>query len=518
MAKKGLLVFTILLILFSGCGRKIERNRDYLSISMSSDPVILNPILSVDSASSEITDLVYNGLIKINPNLEVVPDLADTWIIKDKGLTYVFKLKKGVKWHDGYPFTAEDVKFTYDKIMDPATQTVRREMFAPFESFEVLDTYTLIAKLKEPYAPAILSFGMGVIPKHIFEKLNINDNEYNNRPIGTGPYKFVEWKKGRYVRLISNPDYYEHKPKIDTIVFEIIPEEAVSLMKLESGDIDIASIQPQEVERIKKNKNINVFITDQLAYTYIAFNFKREKFRDVRIRRALTYLIDRQSLVDYILQGYGEVAYSPIPPVSWAHNPNVVKYEFAPEKGLELLAQAGYNQRNKDGQLINKQGEVFKFTIITNQGNDIRKQVAEYIQAQLRQYGIDMEIRLIEWSSFIKKYIEPRDFEAVLLGWSLGVDPDQFGIWHSTQQTRGFNFISYENKEVDRLLEEGRKETNIDKRKKIYYRFQELIAEDVPYIFLYYPKGITGINKRVKVVKPSRFSLMYYLIDWELTR
>lgn len=518
MAKKRILVFIFIVLAAFSVSCTNHRERRYLSISMSAGPIVLNPILSVDSASSEITDLVYNGLIKIDPHLNVVPDLADTWIIKNNGLTYVFKLKRGVKWQDGYNFTAYDVKFTYDKIMDTRTQTVRREMFEPFSSFSAPDSYTFIATLNQPYAPAIQSFGMGILPRHLFKNVDINNNRFNNHPIGTGSYKFVEWRRGQYVKLTANADYYEHKPYIDTIIFEIIPDEAVSIMKLEKGDIDIAGIQPQDVSRIRKNKGIRIYLTDQLAYTYIAFNLKRKIFQDKRVRQGLSYLIDKKKLVKYILSGYGQVATGPIPPVSWAYNPDVKRYNYDPEKGLQLLAAAGYKTRNTSGELINSAGTPLKFTLVTNQGNNIRKQVAEYIQSKLRKYGINIDVRIIEWSGFIKKYIAPRDFDAVLMGWGLGVDPDQYAIWHSSQILKGFNFIGYSNKKVDKLLERGRRITDKAERKTIYWQIQRLIALDEPYIFLYYPQGITGINRRVDVVKPSRFSLMYHLIDWKFLK
>ena len=518
MAKKRLLIPALIgIFLLSACSSNVNKlANDTIYIGITSDPIILNPILSTDSASSDITDMIFSGLVKVNPKLQIVPDLCDTWTVSADGKIYTFKIRHGIKWHDGTPFTAYDAKFTYDIILDTRTQTVRREMFSSFSHFDVPDSYTLIAYLKKPYAPAIVSFGMSIIPKHIFEGKDINTTEWNNKPIGTGPYEFVAWKRGQYVLLKANPTYFMHKPNIAKILFKVIPEETVQLMNLERGSLDMTSIPPAEVGRLKKNNRIQIFYTDQLAYSYIGFNLRRPLFKNKKIRQALSYLVNRKAIVKYIQNGLGTPATGPIPPVGWAYTANVKQYTFNPRKGLNLLNEAGFKNKDKKGFLVNAAGKELTFNLATNQGNDVRKQVLEFVQATWRKYGINASVNVVEWSSFIKKYINSHNFDAVLLGWQTGIDPGQYAIWHSSQMQKGFNFIGYSNPKVDKLLESGRREMDRQKRKNIYFKFQKEIADDAPYIFLYYPKGITGVSKRINVVKPTRFSLMYNFIDWNI--
>ena len=252
---------------------------------------------------------------------------------------------------------------------------------------------------------------------------------------------------------------------------------------------------------MKSVKGINVYESDVLLYTYLGFNLANPKFADKRVRQALAYATDKKQLVGLILRGLGSPAYAPSAPVSWAYSNDVPKYPYDPEKAKKLLKEAGV----KD----------LEFTILVNQGNKEREKAAVILQQQYKKVGVKVNVRVLEWSALLKivnANKDPKDFEAVIMGWSLGLDPDAYSIWHSSQYPRGFNFIKYKNPEVDKLLEQGRATTARVERKKIYARLWKTIAEDQPYIFLWYPKEISGVSDKVGgLSKPGPAGLFLHI-------
>ena len=498
-----------------------------LIISSIGDASFLNPILAQDSASSDINGFVFNGLIKYNRNLDgFVGDLAESWKVEGgQEPRITFFLRKGVLWHDGKSFTADDVKFTYDKIMDPKTNTVRRSSFELVKNAEVLDPYTFRVTYKQPFSPGLESWGMGIIPKHLLENVDINTASFNRKPIGTGPFRFAEWVTDEKIVVETNPRYFEGKPNLDGIIYRIIPEAALNEMEIMTRGVDYSGVFPYEYRRMNEVPFLGVYSQPSLGYTYIGYNFKNPLFQDRRVRHALTYAVNREAIVQYVLYGLGVVATGPFPNQMWYWNPDVKPIPYDPPKAKALLEEAGW-KANKDG-ILEKDGKPFRFTLITNSGNDTRRDVGVLVQRQLREIGIDVTLELYEWSVFIKDFINAKHFDACILGWSLSVDPDAYEIWHSSQIEKGFNFVSYRNPEVDRLWEEGRSEYNIEKRKKIYWRIHELIAEDQPYTFLFVPLGISALQKKFALldkdgtgretfheIKMEKAGLLYDLTKW----
>jgi peptide/nickel transport system substrate-binding protein len=275
---------------------------------------------------------------------------------------------------------------------------------------------------------------------------------------------------------------------------------------------------------------LKLYSQPSLGYTYIGYNLKNGLFQEKKVRQALTYAINREEIVQYVLYGLGAVATGPFPNHLWYSNPHVKPVPYDPERARQLLAEAGWKDTNGDG-ILDWQGKPFQLTLITNSGNDTRRDVGVLVQRQLREIGIDVTLELYEWSVFLQDFINERHFDACILGWSLSVDPDAYMIWHSSQIERGFNFISYRNPEVDRLLEEGRREYDTEKRKQIYWQIHELIAEDQPYTFLFVPLGISALQKRFallekdaagkEILHPIRMEkagLMYDLIKWTVPK
>jgi peptide/nickel transport system substrate-binding protein len=481
------------------------------------DASYLNPILAQDSASSEINGFVFNGLIKYDRNLQnFVGELAESWKIKEGAEPEItFFLRKGVLWHDGKEFTAEDVKFTYDKIMDEKTNTVRRSDYELVKTAEVLDPYTFRVTYKQPFSPGLGTWSMGIIPKHLLENQDINTTSFNRKPVGTGPFRFVEWVSDEKIVVEANPRYFQGKPYLDRIIYRIIPETSLSEMELLTRGIDSYSVWPFQFQRMKEVSFLNVYSQPSLGYTYIGYNFKNPLFQDKRVRQALTYAINREEIVQYVLYGLGKVANGPFPPQLWYSNPHVKPLPYDPAKARQLLAEAGWKDINGDG-ILEKDGKPFSFKLITNSGNDTRRDVGVLAQRAFRELGIDVKFEVYEWSVFLKNFINAKAFDACILGWSLSPDPDDYQIWHSSQIEKGFNFISYRNPEVDRLWEEGRREYDIEKRKVIYWRINELMAEDQPYTFLFVPLGITALQKKfVLVEKDSRSKEIFRPIKME---
>ncbi|MGB9627127.1 MAG: peptide-binding protein [Thermodesulfobacteriota bacterium] len=513
-------------------GSRPPQKVNQLIISSIGDASFLNPVLAQDSASSDINSFVFNGLIRYNRNLDgFVGELADSWKVEDGNAPKItFFLKKGILWHDGKEFTAHDVKFTYDKIMDEKTNTVRRSSYELVKEAEVVDPYTFRVTYKQPFSPGLETWSIGIIPKHLLEKEDINTTAFNRKPIGTGPFRFVEWVTDEKIVVEANPKYFEGRPRLYRIIYRIIPETSLSEMEILTKGIDYSGIFPHQVQRMSRIPFLKTYSQPSLGYTYIGYNHKNPLFQDRRVRLALTHAINREEIVQYVLYGFGTVATGPFPNHLWYCNPNVKPLPYDPKKARELLAESGWKDTDGDG-ILDKEGKPFRFTLITNSGNETRRDVGVLVQRQLREIGIDVKFELYEWSVFLKNFINARHFDACILGWGLSVDPDAYEIWHSSQIEKGFNFISYKNPEIDKLWEEGRREYDIEKRKRIYWRIHELMAEDQPYTFLYVPLGISALQKKFflvekdasgketfREIRMEKAGLMYDLVKWTVPR
>jgi peptide/nickel transport system substrate-binding protein len=481
-----------------------------LQLHLSGEPTVLNPILSTDASSSSVEGLIFSGLFRINSTLELEPDLAESYAVNETGTRYTFKLKKNVKWHDGHKFTAKDVKFTMDTVLNKKTNTVRRSNFiiggTPIQ-FKVIDDYTFEALLPKPFAPFLMRMAIGILPEHALKDIDINTASFNRSPIGTGPYKFKQWQPAQYVYLERNSNYYLDAPKVKTIIMKIVPDTNTALLAFEKQEVDEVGIPGKDLKRYQDESFLTLYRYYDLVYTYLGFNLNHPFFSDPNVRRAIAHAVDKSALVNGVLMGFGTKADIPSSPALWSYPPNdqIPIFDFDPKKAADLLASSGFTM-NPNTKILEKNGQPFSFKIITNKGNKDREKTAQMIQQMLRKVGINASIQLMEWSSFIatinaKK--TPKPFDAVILGWALGLDPDGHSIWHSSQYPNGFNFIGYNNPAVDKLLEQGRTTIESSDRKNIYHRIYKLIANDVPYVFLYFPETLQGINNRVKGLSPA---------------
>ncbi len=522
-------MFLCTLFLF-GCEKKAEEgpereatssqpaNGDAIVVASIGEPKKLIPMLASDSASAEIAGLIFNGLVKYDKDIKIIGDLAESWDISPDNLVITFHLRRGVKWQDGEEFTAEDCLFTYQKLIDPRVATPYKGDFERVEKAEVLGKYTFRVTYKEPFSPGLISWGMGILPRHLLEKEDLNTSRFNRSPLGTGPYKFKEWKTGERLILEVSEDYFEGRPHIDRYVYRIIPDQATMFLELESGGLDYSGLTPIQYKRQSETprfrKNFSKLRYPSFGYTYLGYNLKDPKFSDKRVRQALTYAINKEEIIEVVLMGLGTICTGPFPPESWAYNPEVKRYEYNPDKAKKLLTQAGWIDRDGDG-VLDKDGKKFEFELLTNHGNDQRRKCAEIIQRRLGEIGIKVKILIFEWQTFLHKYINKRRFEAIILGWALSRDPDSYDIWHSSKTgEQEFNFISYENREVDRLLVEGRRTFDLEKRREIYYKIHTLLAEDQPCTFLYVADALPAIHKRFRGIEKAPLGIWYNFIKW----
>jgi peptide/nickel transport system substrate-binding protein len=502
--------------LLPACGRKVERNPNTFVESSIGDARRLNPVIANDASSGEINDQVFNGLVKYDKDIKLVGDLAQRWTVENGGKTITFYLRKGVKWHDGQEFTAEDCLFTYKKLIDPNVATPYSSSYMDVRKAEVVSKYVFRVTYREPFSPALESWSMGIIPRHLLEGKDINTDDFNRHPVGTGPYKFREWLSAQKIVLDANDGYFEGRPNIDQFVYRIIPDSSTMFQELLFGGVDMMGLNPlqylrkSESPRIKEN--YRKFRYPANAFTYMGYNLRSPLFKDVKVRQALSYAIDRQGIIEGILLGIGRPCTGPFSTVSWAYNPNAKSYPYDPERARRMLTEAGWKENSRGSR--EKNGQSFRFTIMTNQGNNERIRTAEIIQQNLKAVGVKVDIRVMEWQAFLEQ-IDKRSFDAMILGWSMSRDPDLYDIWHSSKTRKGeYNFIGYSNPVVDRLLVEGRRTFNIEARKKIYYRIHAILAEEQPYAFLYVPDATPIVHKRFKGIEVAPLGIFYNFREW----
>jgi peptide/nickel transport system substrate-binding protein len=482
------------------------------------DASVLLPVLAPDMPSRRITELIFNGLVKYDKDVKLVSDLAESWEISPDRKTIRFYLRKGVKWHDGNPFTSRDVEFTYKVYTDPKTPTPYASDFMRIRSFRVIDDYTVEAVYDKPYAPALGSWSEGILPRHLLDGKNITESPLKRAPIGTGPYRFVQWDEGEKIVLESNHNYFQGRPYIDLLVIRFVQDKATAFLELKAGNLDLIDLTPIQFKRQTDThwfrENFNKYPYPSFSYTYLAYNLRDWKFRDKRVRQALTMGIDRESIVQGVLLGLGRVAHAPYIPDTYWYNPKVKKFPYNPKQAKRLLTKAGWNDTDGDG-IVDKDGQPFTFTIFTNQGDDRRQKAAVIIQYHLKKLGIHVEIRVLEWAALLHNFLYKRNFEACIIGWGLDYDPNQYDKWHSSKTgPYDYNWMHYQNKEVDKLLELGVSTYDREERKKYYDKIQEILSDDQPCTFLWVHDTLPIVHSRFSGIKPAPIGISYNLEAW----
>jgi peptide/nickel transport system substrate-binding protein len=488
----------------------------------------LIPSLTADASSNEVGSLIYDGLVRYDKDLNLTGALADSWTFSEDCRELTFKLRRDVKWQDGHPFTSADVLFTYQTMVNPKTPAPFKEGYLLVKDVEAVDPYTVRIRYAHPYARALDTWSDYVLPKHLLEDYaaegKLRESPQNRNPVGTGPYRFQEWQTGEKVVLVANPDYYAGRPYISRVVYRVIPSQATIFLELKARGVDyvrtLTAFQyARQTDYPAFRKAFNKFRYPSAYYTFLGFNLKDPRFADLRVRRAFAHAIDKRELIEGVVLGLAREAYGPIRPGTWAYTDDVPRYAFDPARARRLLAEAGWKDRDGDGIVENENGKPFAFTLLTNQGNDERRKIGEIIQQRLKDVGVKVDIQVIEWAAFIKEYVRPRRFDAVILGLGTGVDPDQYVVWHSSQTGPDrMNLTSFSNPEVDRLLEIGRATCDRRDRVRYYHRIQEILAEDLPMLFLYFKDELPVVASRFHGIKVAPAGILYNFDKWYVPR
>ncbi|MDR2386320.1 MAG: peptide-binding protein [Deltaproteobacteria bacterium] len=478
----------------------------------------LIPALSSDTASGAVVEGAYRGLVKYDENLNTVGDLAESWEFSEDQKTVTFKIRPGVLWADGQPFTAADCVFTWKLMSDPNTPTAYGEAFSQIESAEAVDDLTFRVTFKRVMARALITWGFSIMPKHLLEGVNLDESDLARKTVGTGPFQLEKWDTAQTIITAANALDWEGRPNLDRQVTKIIPDPATQMMELATGTIDIMGLEPDQWIQAQDNplyrENLNFFRYPAFSYTYLGFNQKDPRLSDVRVRKAIAYAIDKNELIEGVLLGFGTPANGPFKPDMWANNKKVSPYPFDPTKAKELLAQAGWVDQDQDG-LVEKNGQKFVLTIMLNQGNKVREQTGLVIQSRLKDIGIEVKLRVVEWAAFLKEYIDKHDFEAIIMGWTIPLEPDLYDVFNSSKTKPGeLNFISYANPEVDQLIDQARFNLDREIRKQAFDRIQEIFFEEVPYVFLFVPESLTVISKRFMGPQVAPLGLGYNINFW----
>jgi ABC-type transport system substrate-binding protein len=426
----------------------------------------------------------------------------------------VFHMRPGVQFQDGHAVSADDVRFTYEAIMDPKNLSPRTADYVPVKQVEVLDPLTVRIVYKVLYSPAFGTWQMGILPEHLLNKaalekealargrdpaqFSIRDSNFNRHPVGCGPYKFREWKSDQYIMLDRFQDYWEGPPNYTSYAYRIIPNVLTQEMEFYAGTVDSYSVQPYQVARLTSDPLFQSFSGLTFGYTYIGYNMRREPFNDRRVRLALGMAIDIEKIIKYVLYGQGDRITGPFPAQTDFYNRAIQPIPYDPDKALQLLAEAGW-KRNAEGWL-EKNGKRLAFTLITNSGNDIRKAILAIAQDAWKKIGVDIRTDLLEWSVFIQERVNKLDFDALILGWSMGIDPDLYQIWHSSQtESNRLNFVGFKNQEADDLIVKIRQEYDHSQQVDDCHRLHEIIANEQPYTFLYVGKWTAVLDKRIVI-------------------
>jgi ABC-type transport system substrate-binding protein len=427
----------------------------------------------------------------------------------------LFNLRPEVKFHDGHVLDGYDVKFTYDAIMDAANVSPRLPDYEPVKTVEVLHPLTVRIVYKRLHSPALGTWMMGILPEHQLnsealrdearrrgldqENMSIRQSNFNRDPIGCGPFRFREWKSDQYILLDRFDGYWEGPPNYLRYSYRIVPDMLTQEMEFYAGTVDSYGVQPHQVHRLRNDPRYQNFEGLSFGYTYIGYNLRRQPFDDLRVRKALGMAIDVEKIIRYVLYSQGEEITGPFPKQTDFYDHAIRPLPFDPEGALQLLAQAGW-KRNKDGWL-EKDGKRFQFTLITNQGNNIRKAILSIAQNSWRKIGVDVRTDLLEWAVFIQERVNKLDFDALILGWGMGIEPDLYQIWHSSQTgPYQLNFVGFKNKEADDLIIKIRQEYDRARQVSDCRRLHEIIAAEQPYTFLFVRKWTALLDKRIVIM------------------
>jgi len=515
---------TLLLVALTGCDQAPDQNsataqdsivKDTLIVARPSEPEWLNPVAGHQHADSDKS--MFRGLFKLDVNNKLVTDMAQSWSVSEDGKTYRIKLRSGIKWHDGAPFTAEDVKFTIETIQNPKNHSGLRKEVEEISSVEVIDPLTVQINLSQPLAPLPGRLKIGMIPKHLLEGKDFNTDPFNfDRPIGTGPYKFKSRKAGEYMEVVANPDFYDGAPAFDRVIYKFLPDPNVRLVQLKKGEIDVAKLSPKQVAAVKEDDLFRLEITPSADYRVMMFNHRDPLFQDKRVRQAIQFATDRAALVKGALLGYGHPAYGPLQfNRMTAPDSALLKHDNNLERAEALMNEAGWQRGDDD--MMYKDGKKFSFVLTAPVSTPVRVDLATLLASQLKRAGIEARVVVKDWA-----VISIPKTQSLILGGGLPGDPDDdlYRFFSSNMLGTGSNYSGYSDPRVDELLAAGRKALNEEERVKIYQQLQRALVENPPYNYLVYLEHVYGVRKGVEGFQEKIFghgtSPLWNIENWRM--
>lgn len=522
------------LVALAGCtqvaGGGWHGGSDTLRIGAAISPNSLNPIILTESIENNVERLIYNGLTLVDDRGEILPDLAtevptqhNGGISRD-GLTITYHLRPGVKWQDGSPFSSDDVRFSLEAVMNPNTLVADRTGYDKVARVDTPDPYTVVFHLKEPFAPFIAeAFNSGtvgyVVPAHLLRGYrDLNRVPFNSAPVGTGPYRMVRWARGDRIELRANDAYFKGAPRIKNIVLYSIPQENTGISQLRTRELDwYHAISEASYNVLKDVPGIKIVVTPEHSYRGMMIN--NERLRDVLVRRAIAYAIDKETLVRKVTHGTGTLATEDIPSFMWAYDKHVLTYSYNPPKARALLAQAGWRPGG-DG-VLQKNGQRLSLTMVLRQGAAGDNAMAVVVQSWLRAVGIELTIKTFPGSTLFALgpdgVLQPGKYDLDISGFSTSADPDnslQFMCRY--RPPNGYNWIRYCSPAMDKAETEALQTYDVAARKRAYAKIEGLLAADVPQIFIYYQPDINAVNPALKNFKPSMVTPMWNAQEWQL--
>ena len=509
----ALLLAALLALSLAACGQAQQPEQQPESGSTlvygSGDYTAINPALY---EHGEINLLLFAGLTAHGASNEVIPDVAEKWEFDESTNTYTFHLRDDVYFHDGVQLTAADAKFTLEAIMDPANASENASNYEDILSVEAPDDFTLKIQLSAPNVAMLDYLTMGILPAHLLEGKDLATDAFNQNPVGAGPYCLAEWDAGQSITLKRNEQYHRGAPKIETIIFKIVEDSQARALQLQSGELNLAQVTPEDAQNFRDSEQYTVYDMQTADYRGILYNFNSEFFgKHPELPAILSYAVDRQAIVDAVLQGSGQAAYSPLQKGEF-NNPDMEKYEYAPEKAMQLLEQAGWG-KGEDG-FYQKDGEKLAFVIHNGQGDQVRIDMSNLCAQQMREIGADVRVQVdaqVDWAGQ----------EAYLIGWGSPFDPDDhtYKVFGTNQAA---NYGGYSDAKVDELLRQARETDDSAERAQLYADFQVALAENPPYTFLAYVDAIyvaapnlKGISQQT-VLGHHGVGIFWNVAEWEL--
>ena len=483
-------------------------NGDVLVIPIDSDPPSLDFVGCSDTLCRMVARFVADTLVDEGERLENVPRLAESWELREGGKEVVFHLRKGVRWHDGAPFSAADVLFTYRRTIDPASGAHAADLFQEISEVSAPDALTVKVRYREPTVLALEAWKVvSIVPEHLLRAVPPGTRDPARAPVGTGPFRFVRWTRGREIVLQANPDYFLGRAHLDGLVLRVTPSLATQFQALLTGDTDWSAIPPAEWTGSAASQDFlrrfRRFEYPSLFVFYIAWNGRSPLFADPRVRTAMTLLLDRSGFVAKAYGGAGVAAASTFHPGQIGFDERNAPLPYDPARAAELLDAAGWKREAAGAR--RRGGKPFRFTLLIFQGAQVQQQIASLLSDSLARQGITLDIRVLDFPALLDR-LHRRDFDAALSGWGLTTDPDPTTFFHSDPKLGISNYAGYSNPEMDRLLDEGRHALEPEKRRRIYARVQEILSRDQPYTFLFFPLSRIAMDRRFEGVSDAGLS------------